>query len=112
MKKYILAMIIGVVVILGMMFWHENTVNHYFENYEPHSKLIKETIVNTNDTDYTNQWCTYKKVYRKYNYSYGDSTYYSYDQGDSLYVVFYVNDIGDTVSIEYSHRINSKEPCH
>lgn len=101
MKRYIIALIVMVVAGLLPMIYHTNKVNHYYENAEPHSRMIKEIVVDTRNQDCYETFGTYKIIYRKYNHFASDSTYYSYRK-DSILVEFWINEQGDTVCIKYN----------
>ena len=107
MRKYILAMIIGITVILGMMQLHQN--NRIYNSYRfhfHHGKLLKETTIWLYDSDCYKQSGIYKRVYRKYSYHYLDSTF-KYDQPrDMLSRRFAITYRGDTVFIEYTDLTN------
>ena len=107
MKKYILALIVMVVLTLSTMMYHTYKVNHYYEHFTPHSKLVKEIIVDTRNQDCYRTFGIYKKVYRRYNYNYQDSVYYSYYQ-DSLMTEYWINENKDTVCIHYINLNKAK----
>lgn len=100
MKRYIIALVVMVVAGLLPMIYYTNKVNHYYENAEPHSRMIKEIVVDTRNQDCYKDYGVYKIVYRKYNHWTSDSTVYHYWK-DSLLVTFWINEQGDTVCIEY-----------
>lgn len=107
MKKYILALIIMVVLVLVPAYYHKYKVSHYYETIEPHSKLIKEIVIDTRDQDCYKDHGIYKKVYRKYNHWYSDSTYYTY-WNDSIMVKYWVNENKEIVCIYYIERNKAK----
>ena len=102
MKKYILALIVMVVLALSAMIYNTYKVNHYYEHFTPHSKLIREIVVDTRDQDCYRDYGTYKIVYRKYNYVPLDSAQYAYWK-DSITVTYWLSDQGDTICIKYSN---------
>lgn len=107
MKKYILALIVMVVLALSAMIYNTYKVNHYYEHFTPHSKLVKEIIVDIRNQDCYRTFGIYKKVYRRYNYNYQDSVYYSYYQ-DSLMTEYWINENKDTVCIHYINLNKAK----
>lgn len=107
MKKYILALIVMVVFTLSAMMYYTYKVNHYYEHFTPHSKLVKEIVIDTRDQDYYRNFGIYKKIYKRYNYNYQDSVYYSYYQ-DSLMIEYWVNENKDTVCIHYINLNKAK----
>ena len=82
-------------------------VNHYYEHFTPNSKLVKEIVVDTRNLDCYRTFGIYKKVYKRYNYNYQDSVYYSYCQ-DSLMIEYWVNENKDTVCIHYINLNKAK----
>lgn len=107
MKKYILALIVMVILALLAMIYHTYKVNHYYEHFTPHSKSIKEIIVDTRNQECYRTFGIYKKIYRRYNYNYQDSVYYSYYQ-DSLMTEYWINENKDTVCIHYINLNKAK----
>jgi len=101
MKKYIIALVTMVAVVLAFAKYHTYKVDHYYEHFTPHSKLVKEIVVDTRNQDCYKDYGTYKIIYRKYNYVPLDSTYYNYWK-DSISVSFWISDQGDTVCIKYN----------
>lgn len=98
MKKYILALIVMVVLTLSAMIYHTYKVNHYYEHFTPHSKLVKEIVVDTRDQDCYRTFGIYKKVYKRYNYNYQDS----------LMTEYWINENKDTVCIHYINLNKAK----
>lgn len=107
MKKYIVALIGMVILVLAFAFYHKYTIDHYYETIEPHSKLIKEIVVDTRDQDCYKDYGIYKKVYKKYNHWATDSIYHEY-WNDSIFVEYWVNKYNEVVCIHYIERRKSK----
>lgn len=104
MKKCIIAgMTVLVLMIVGLSLYSVHKGRHCYDRVETHSKLLKEIAVDTRDSACYREWGIYKKVYRKYNYVYTDSTYGNYYIGDSISVGYWSTDVGDTVFIEYRY---------
>lgn len=107
MKKYIFALIGIVVLALTCAKYHTYKVSHYYESIKPHSKLVKEIVVDTRDQDCYKDFGIYKKVYKRYNHWYSDSTYYSY-WNDSVMVEYWINENKEVVCIHYIERKKAK----
>lgn len=107
MKKYIIALVAIAAAVLVFTGYHTFKVNHYYEHFTPHSKLIKEVVIDTRNQDCYKTFGIYKKVYKRYNYNYQDSVYYSYYQ-DSLMTEYWINENKDTVCIHYINLNKAK----
>lgn len=98
----IAAMAVLVIMIVGFSLYSVHKRKHCYDKIEVHSKLLKEIVVDTRDSVCYREWGIYKKVYRKYNYTYTDSIIGGYNIDDTIYVSYAVTDVGDTVYMMYT----------
>lgn len=106
MKKYILLGVLLVLSLLLLYCWlnYSNSHNHNRSPFQ--KKLLKEVIVDLRDSACFKQSGIYKRVYRKYNYSYVDSTK-GYIRFNNFYGMEYATTPkGDTVFMEFIDYTN------
>ena len=73
----------------------------------PGHRLIEEIVVDfDNDDDEYRKYGYYRKVFRKYNYEYYDSTWYDMKIDSFRRACCYVNEFGDTTFILYVDYTN------
>ena len=106
MKKYILVWIIIIVALLLLKQCYKYQEKHCYDNVTLHSKLVKEVVIDLRDSACYKQSGVYKRIYRRYNYGYSDSTI-GYYRTDYLHGVKYATTLNrDTVFMEFTDYTN------
>lgn len=103
MRKYLITLLGVVVFSMIISLCYYNSSNRYFQynhTYRP-IKLVKEVVLNINDTLYRGTGYKFKQIYRKYNYVYSDSIERKYLIGDSIWVIYYMSHDGNFLSEEH-----------
>ena len=102
MKKCVVLLIVIGAILLLLEQCREYKEKHCYDNVELHSKLVKEVIEDLKDSACYKERGVYKRIYRRYNYGYADSTI-GYYRTDNLHGVKYATVLkGDTVFMEFT----------
>lgn len=105
MKKYIFALITIVVLTLVPMYCYKQSQSRY-RHVRLHSKLLKETWMWLYDSAIYKREGTYLRIYRKYDYTYHDSTMHSEHIKEYTDLDYAVTYRGDTVFMEFTDLTN------
>lgn len=106
MKRYAIAAAVCVVLIIGTMQYHRKATPKHYKNWWPKSVLVKDTTVWLYDSLCYRQSGIYKRVYKRYNYEYYDSTFKYERPREFLEIEYAVTCRGDVVFEEYTDLTN------
>ena len=110
MKKYIIAAMTALVIMIaGLSLCSVHKRKHYYDREEVHwpkSVLLKDTTVWLYDSACYKEEGIFKRVYRKYNYEYYDSTVTVESPGNNLEIECAKTHRGDIVFMQYRDVTN------
>lgn len=109
MKKTLLTIIITAVIsIAGTCVFYKYFTDDTYKYIEtlPKRKLVREIVVDCKGAEDYNRYGIYKKVYRVYNYTLGDTIYKSSSINRSHHINMFMSEQGDTLRMEYYDTSN------